>query len=82
MAAATRVHTTGCRVTMPAHRPQKPTACGLPRGRRKAGSFAPNRCVPSSDITAGSSDRAASTAVSTAIAVTKPRVVTSGISAT
>jgi len=82
MAAATRVQTHGYRVTRPAHRFHRPARSGLLLGRRNAGSLPPNRCRPSSDMTAGSSDRAASTAVSTATAVTRPRVVTSGISAT
>ena len=82
IASATTPQITGCRVTVPAQRAHRPVPAALGRGRRKAGSRAPNTCRPSSDTTAGSSVIAAVTAVSTAIAVTKPSVVTSGIPAT
>jgi hypothetical protein len=44
-------------------------AAGFGRGRRKAGSRAPNRCPPASDRMAGSNVMAATTAVSTATAL-------------
>ena len=52
-----------------AQRLQTVAAAGFGRGRRKAGSRAPNRCPPASDRMAGSNVMAATTAVSTATAL-------------
>jgi len=68
-ARATSPQASGWPVTVAAHRLQSVTAPGVARGRRRAGSLAPNRCLPVSDRTAGRSVMAASTAVSTATAL-------------
>jgi hypothetical protein len=68
-ARATSPQTQGCPVTTAAQRLQTVAAAGFGRGRRKAGSFAPNRWLPVSDRIAGSGVMAASIAVSTATAL-------------
>ena len=68
-ASATSPQASGWAVTVAAHRLQSVAAPGRVLGRRKAGSFAPNACLPASDSIAGSSVIAASTAVNTATAL-------------
>jgi hypothetical protein len=68
-ARATSPQTTGWAVTVAAHRLHSVAAPGRVLGRRKAGSFAPNRCLPASDRIAGRSVTAASTAVNPATAL-------------
>ena len=68
-ASAASPQASGWAVTVAAHRLQSVAAPGWVLGRRKAGSFAPNRCLPASASIAGRSVMAASPAVNTATAL-------------